>query len=216
MPLTVSEAAALLDASSERIYQWIESGHLPASRVNEQFHINRTELLEWATLRNIAVGPAVFHDTDDEGAAPGLADALAHGGVISGITGTTRPEVLRAVVSHLELTSEERAMLLHLLVARDKTAFVSLPDGVAIPHVRHPIVLAAQPRLYLFFLHDEIEFIGIPVRWLFVLLTPTIRAHLQILAKLSYVLRDPTFRRAIGRRDEDVRAMIKAVEAQLA
>ncbi|MGZ5492414.1 MAG: PTS sugar transporter subunit IIA [Thermoanaerobaculia bacterium] len=216
MRLTVNEAATLLDASSERIYQWIESGDLPASRVNEQFRINRTELLEWATLRDIAVGPAVFHDTGDEAGAPGLADALAGGGVISGITGTTRPEVLRAVVSHLELTSEERAMLLHLLVARDKTAFVSLHDGVAIPHVRHPIVLAAQPRLYLFYLHDEIEFIGIPVRWLFVLLTPTIRAHLQILAKLSYVLRDPTFRRAIGRRDEDVRAMIKAVEAQLA
>jgi nitrogen PTS system EIIA component len=216
MPLTVNEAATLLDASSERIYQWIESGDLPAYRVNEQFRINRTELLEWATLRNIAVGPAVFQDTDEEGAAPGLADALAKGGVISGITGTTRPEVLRNVVSHLELTNEERAMLLHLLVARDKTAFVSLPDGVAIPHVRHPIVLAAQPRLYLFFLHDEIEFIGTPVRLLFVLLTPTIRAHLQILAKLSYVLRDPTVREAIGRRDEDLRAVIRAVEAQLA
>jgi len=216
MRLTVNEAATLLDTPTDTIYRWIESGDLPAYRVNEQFGINRTELLEWATLRNIAVGPAVFQDTDDEAAAPALADALANGGVISGITGTTRAEVLRAVVGHLDLTSEERAMLLHLLVARDKTAFVSLPDGVAIPHVRHPIVLAAQPRLYLFFLHDEIEFIGAPVRLLFVLLTPTIRTHLQILAKLSYVLRDPTVREAIRRRDEYLRAVIKAVEAQLA
>jgi nitrogen PTS system EIIA component len=216
MRLTVQEAATLLDASAERIYEWIESGDLPAHRVDEQFRINRTELLEWATLRNIAVGPALFQDTDDAGAAPALADALSNGGVISGITATTRTDVLRAVVDHLDLTGEERAMLLQLLVARDKTAFVSLPDGVAIPHVRHPIVLAAQPRLYSFFLRDEIEFTGTPVRLLFVLLTPTIRAHLQILAKLSYVLRDPTVRDAIRRRDEYLRGVIKAVEAKLA
>jgi len=78
---------------------------------------------------------------------------------------------------------------------------VPVGDGIAIPHVRNPIALSAdEPSLTLYFLRQPVDFAaadGEPVFALFFLVSPTTRAHLQMLAKIAYVLRDPGFREAI-------------------
>jgi PTS system nitrogen regulatory IIA component len=72
-----------------------------------------------------------------------------------------------------------------------------LGNGVAVPHVRNPIVLHIQrPMVTLCFLEQAIEFGAIdgqPVHTLFTIISPTIRAHLHLLARLSYALRQPAF-----------------------
>ena len=72
MRVTVREAAALLKAPEAQVYEWIESGDLPAHRINDQFRINRSELLEWATGRNIAVAPALFHEDEEDERIPSV------------------------------------------------------------------------------------------------------------------------------------------------
>jgi len=212
MRVTVHEAAKLLNTSDDAIYRWIESGELPAHRINSQFRINRTELLEWATLNDLTVTAALFREAEGEAHIPTVSETLDNGRVVHDLAGTTRAEVLGGIVAHLDLTNEERAMLLHLLMARDKAAFVTLPDGVAIPHVRHPIVLSVRPLLYTFFLRHDVQFDGEGVRTIFVLVTATIRTHLQIVAELSYMLRRRLFREAVRSASASLSEVARTIE----
>ncbi len=212
MRVTVHEAAKLLNTSDDTIYRWIESGELPAYRINDQFRINRTELLEWATLQDKTVAAALFREAEGEAHIPTVSEAMDNARIVHDLPGTARADVLRGIVEHLSLANEEHTMLLHLLMARDKAAFVTLPEGVAIPHVRHPIVLSRRPLLYTFFLLEEIQFDGEGVRTIFVLVTPTIRAHLQIVAELSYMLRRRSFRQAVQSRSAALSEAARTIE----
>jgi PTS system nitrogen regulatory IIA component len=57
-----------------------------------------------------------------------------------------------------------------------------------------------QPFVALFFLENPVDFgamDGEPVSVLFPIASPTIRGHLQLVSKISFVLRDPTFLRVL-------------------
>jgi nitrogen PTS system EIIA component len=210
MRVTVREAAALLNAREEKVYAWIESGHLPAYRIDDQYRINRSELLEWATERNLPVAPALFHEGDEDERVPSAAESLERGGVFHDVGGTTREDVLRSILALLKLEDEgDRETLLQLLLARDVAAVVPVGDGIAIPHVRNPIALSTdEPSLTLCFLRQPVDFAapdGQPVFALFFLVSPTTRVHLQMLAKIAYLLRDPAFRAAIRGREPAAR-----------
>ena len=114
----------------------------------------------------------------------------------------TREEALRSIIALLKLDEEgDREALLDLLLARDAAAVVPVGDGIAIPHVRNPIALSAdEPSLSLAFLRQPVDFNapdGKPVFALFFLVSPTTRVHLQMLAKIAFLLNDPGFRDAI-------------------
>jgi PTS system nitrogen regulatory IIA component len=203
--VTVREAAALLNAPESKVYAWIDSGDLPAYRINDQYRINRSELLEWATERSIPVAPALFHEAEEDERIPSVAESLERGGIFHDVGGATRQEVLRSIIALLKLEDEgDRETLLHLLLARDAGAVVPIGEGIAIPHVRNPIALSTdEPSLTLCFLRQPVDFAapdGQPVFALFFLVSPTTRAHLQMLAKIAYVLRQPAFREAIRSR----------------
>ena len=136
---------------------------------------------------------------------PSDAESLARGGVHHDVGGSTRHEVLRSILALLELDDEgDRETFLQLLLARDASAVVPVGDGIAIPHVRNPIALAAdEPTLTLCFLKRPVDFAapdGEPVFALFFLVSPTTRVHLRMLAKVSFLLRDAGFRDALGSR----------------
>ena len=212
--MTIREAARLLEATEEKVYAWIESGGLPAYRINDQYRINRSELLEWATARNLPVAPALFHEAD-ENELPSAAESLERGGIFHDVGGATREEALRSIINLLKLDDEgDREMLLQLLLARDAAAVVPVGEGIAIPHVRNPIALSAdEPSLTLCFLRQPVDFgapDGQPVFALFFLVSPTTRVHLQMLAKVAYLLRNPAFRQAIRSRGSAAQVMTAA------
>jgi PTS system nitrogen regulatory IIA component len=212
--VTIREAARLLEATEEKVYAWIESGGLPAYRIDDQYRINRSELLEWATARNLPVAPALFHEAD-ENELPSAAESLERGGIFHDVGGATREEALRSIINLLKLDDEgDREMLLQLLLARDAAAVVPVGEGIAIPHVRNPIALSAdEPSLTLCFLRQPVDFgapDGQPVFALFFLVSPTTRVHLQMLAKVAYLLRNPAFREAIRSRGSAAQVMAAA------
>lgn len=203
MKLTVRDAAELLAVSEKTIYRWIRSGALPAYRISDQYRFNRAELLEWGTARRINVSPAIFREPESEIAAlPTVAAALAAGGIHYRVGGSTKPEVLRAVVQVLPLPPEvDREHLHSLLVAREALGSTAVGDGIAIPHMRNPVVVHLdRPLLALCLLEQPTEWgalDGRPVRTLFALLAPTVRAHLHLLARVSHLLRHAPFRAAL-------------------
>jgi PTS system nitrogen regulatory IIA component len=208
MRVTVREAATLLNAPEAKVYEWIESRDLPAHRIDDQYRINRSELLEWATARKLSIDPTLFHEEEER--IPSIAESLERGGVFHDVGGATREEALRSIIALLKLDDEgDRKTLLDLLLARDAAAVVPVGDGIAIPHVRNPIALSVdEPSLTLCFLRQPVDFgapDGQPVFALFFLVSPTTRIHLQMLARVAYLLRNPAFRDAIRGRESAAR-----------
>jgi PTS system nitrogen regulatory IIA component len=95
----------------------------------------------------------------------------------------------------------ERELLLDVMLAREALGSTGVGDGIAIPHVRSPIMLhATHPSITLCFLEQAIDFRAIdgrPVHTFFSFVTLTIRSHLYLLSRLSAALQDPGFRNAV-------------------
>jgi PTS system nitrogen regulatory IIA component len=226
MQLNVREAAKILNVSEKTIYRWINQRNLPAYRVNEQYRFNRAELLEWATSRKINVSPEIFHEPESKnGPLVGLCEALQAGGIFYRVGGTDKETVLRAVVETMRLPEEvDREFLFRVLLAREALGSTGVGDGIAIPHVRNPIVLhVSRPTITLCFLENAVDFGAIdtkPVHTIFSLISPTVRAHLHLLSRLSFVLRDPGLKSNLLRqatREEllkDVRRLEDSIEAR--
>ena len=205
MQLTVREAAKLLRVSEKTIYGWINQGSLPAYRINEQYRFNRAELLEWATAQKINVSVEIFDQPDNNSATlPRLVPSLEAGGIFYRLGGHDKESVLRAVVESMHLPDGvDREFLFRVLLAREALGSTSIGDGIAIPHVRNPVVLNVQrPSICLCFLEKPIEFGALdrqPVFALFSLISPTVRAHLHLLSRLLFTLHDASFKGAITR-----------------
>ena len=223
MQLTVREVAELLNRSEKTIYRWVKKGTIPAYEVNDQYRFHRAEILEWATANRIGVSADIFRENGaTDSPVPTLHDALQAGGIHYRLAGSDKAAVLRQAVEAMRLPEEvNREHLLEVILARESVASTGVGDGVAIPHVRSPIVLhVPAPTITLCFLERPVDFgalDGKPVHCLFTMVSPTVRAHLQLLSKLAFALRDPGFKAAIARqalRDE-VLLELGRVEAAL-
>src|SRR6185369_15153549 len=67
---------------------------------------------------------------------------------------------------------------------------------------RDPVILhAEEPAVLLCFLEQAVDFHapdGQPVRVLFVLLSPSVRAHLQMFSRLAFALHDETWKKLLA------------------
>jgi nitrogen PTS system EIIA component len=195
MILTVSDAARILGVSEQIVYEWIRDGSIPFTRVSEQYRFNRQEILEWATRERVSLSPlglAVVEST----AGATLGAALARGGVHAGgwrgeADGDELEPLLRAMTAALPLPpAVDRALVHRTLVARGALGAPSSSPGVLLPHVCAPIVLdVAAPSASLFYLSPPAG----SVVAVFMLVTPTVRLHVHLLAVLAAALRDAAF-----------------------
>jgi PTS system nitrogen regulatory IIA component len=201
MLLTARDAASLLRTTERQLYRWVDDQEIPFQRIRDQVRFNRTELLEWASSRRLPVSLEAFDDGEEVG--PSLAAALRRGGVHDGGAAADREAALRKVVATTTLpASVDAELLVEVLLAREATSSTAIGEGIAIPHVRHPVVAAGEPLATVTYLEPPVAFgapDGQPVHTIFLLVTPTVLAHLQLLARLAHALQDPEFRAALGR-----------------
>ena len=202
MELRVRDVAALLNVSEQTVYRWVNDGTLRAHRLGDQLRFNRVELQEWAATRGHRVSPKLFASADSDDVVPSLHEALERGGIYYDVPGDQREKVLAAVARLPGIpTSVDRALLQQLLIAREALASTAIGDGIAIPHPRDPLVVRVQDSIALLcFLQHAVDFgalDGQPVRVLLVLLSPSVRHHLQFLAKLAYVLNDDRMKKLL-------------------
>lgn len=221
MQVDVKTAAKLLNVSEKSIYRWISQGKMPVYKVGEQYRFNRAELLEWATRERINVSASLLCDNEDQ-QVPSLEQALRAGGVHYRVEGRDKPAVLQSVVNLLPLPEEvDLDFLFQVLLARESMGSTGIGKGIAIPHVRNPIVLhIPRPIVALSFLETEIDFQAIdnlPVHTLFTIVSPTTKAHLSLLSRLMFALNTPEFRMLIENNAsrEEIFEAIRLIEGNL-
>lgn len=223
MNLAVKDAAKLLSVSEKTIYRWIKQNIVPAYKVHETYRFNRAELLEWATSRRMGVAVDAFSEPESAAEAlPTLHDTLEAGGVFYRIEGKTREEVLTNAVGNVRLPDDvDRCYLAQVLISREQLASTAIGDGIAIPHPRSPGLLnIVTPKAALCFLEEPVDFSALDgrlVKILLLIIAPNLRAHLHLLSRLGFVLRDRTFRKALddGEGREKIFAALAEAEEKI-
>jgi PTS system nitrogen regulatory IIA component len=220
MRLTIKDLTSLLNVSEKTIRRWIKEGNIPAYRINGQYRFNRTEILEWSTSRRINVSAEIFQEPESSQAIS-LSDALRAGGIYYRLSGKDKTSAFKAVVEIMRLPEDaDREYLLNFLLARESMASTGIGDGIAIPHLRDPIVLhVPNPMITLCFLEKAIDFLsldGLPVYCLFTLVAPTVRSHLYLLSRLSFALKDLEFKQMIKEQRSREEIMQKVLDLEAA
>jgi PTS system nitrogen regulatory IIA component len=221
MKLTVRDVSEMLDVSEKTVYRWLNERKLPGYRMSGQYRFSRAEVLEWATANKLNVPLGALQESEHSDLPlPTLLDAIQLGGIFYRIGGSDRESALRSAVEVVRLPDEvDRGFLLQVLLAREELASTGIGDGVAIPHSRYPIVLHVnKPLVSLCFLEKPIDFgalDGEPVHALFTMISSSMRAHLHLLSRLSFALRDVEFKSLVmaqAGRDELMQAIRRITE----
>jgi PTS system nitrogen regulatory IIA component len=151
---------------------------------------------------------------------PLLSELLTEGGIHHDVGGRTKEEALHEIVRVLPLPADvDRDFLATVLEAREAMGSTGVGGGVAIPHVRNPILLHVEhPTVSLCLLRHAVEFDaidGLPVHALFVVVSPDIPTHLRILAQLGFALRDEQLRTLLqgAAPSDEILARVAAIEA---
>lgn len=219
MQLTLRQVAQMFRVSEGTVTRWVKEENLPAHDVKSQYRFDRAELLEWAATTQRSFSPTIFQDVNG-GHVPAvsLADAVERGGVALRVGGGDRYEVFRAAITGLPLpASFDRDNLLDLLMAREKAGGTAIGNGIAIPHPRYPVVLpGGESAVRVCYLEQPLDYHagdGKQVDTLFLMICPTVHEHLQLLARLTCVLRSNDFRRLLQSHPDKTR-LVSAVTAE--
>ena len=221
MQLTVRQAATYFGVDDQTVRRWIADRDLPVHRANERLHLNAIEVWEWAVAHGVPVSRRLLDDakrTPEQ--VPPLSELLERGGIHRDLSGSgEKSAVLAGIVARLPLPPEvDREFLLTVLEAREAMGSTGIGDGIAIPHVRNPILLhVKRPFVSLFLLDRPVDFEAIdrkPVHALFVVVAPSVPAHLRALAHLGHILRDPALRELLADRSAADRIMSRIKELE--
>lgn len=223
MQLTVREAASYLRVDEATVRRWILRRGLPVHRVNERLHLNAIELWEWATENGISVSRTLLEQAQRQPEqVPPLSELLSAGGIHHDVGGVDKSSVLREIVQRLPLPAEvDREFLVTTLEAREAMGSTGIGDGIAIPHVRNPILLhVTAPFVTLCLLRDPVDFgavDGKPVHALFTVVSANVPGHLRILGQLGFALHDTELRHLLVRRaaGPDMLARVRTVETRV-
>ena len=202
MELNVRDVARLLKVSERTVHRWVRNGSLPSHRVHDQHRFNPVELQEWALAHGQPLPPRLLEPEESSRDPETFHAALERGGIFHGVPGGSREEVLKAVANLPGIpASVDRRLLDELLVARERLAPTAVGEGIAIPHPRDPVVVPTeQPLVLLALLRRPVDFRaldGRPVQVLFLLLSPSVRQHLRMFARLAFALHDETLKRLL-------------------
>ena len=198
MKLRLEELAKALDLPRDTLERWIRQGRIPVKKNGMECSFGYATLKSWALKHN---SPCVLEEpTAVAGSSPEavtLSSSLTRGGIVYDLQGSDVPSILRGITDAAAGVADgDRETLYHLLVERENLVSTGVGRGVALPHPRTPMDTCTVPSITTFFLKHPVDFSAIddlPVRVLFLILSPDVGTHLQLLSKISFCVREPSF-----------------------
>ena len=221
MHLTIHEVSKLLNLPVSTLQRWIRQGNIPVYRHEGRYVFLKKDLKKWAKSRGIVFASkskqtVVRNETESYS----LLMAMKKGGILHGIRGDEASVALKAVVETAPIDSSiDRNELFARLIEREELATTGIGHGVAIPHPRSPLSNGLkEPTITTCFLEAPIDYDAIdaiPVFVLFLILSPSPKIHLRLLAKLSHLLRDRSFVDFLREKpsQKDLLAKVKKIES---
>lgn len=222
--MTLKEVAEYVRLTEKVVTKMAQKGEIPAQKVSRQWRFDRRAIDVW--LGNRAATPVTAHQLPAD--ATGIAELLNVADVMSpsriqiNLKASDRDGILRELVALVIDPEDERLAetFFKALKAREDLCSTCVDEGVAIPHSRNALVgLVDHPVLAYGRRLAGVDFgalDGKPVQHFFLLCAPNVREHLQLLARLARLVKQPGFRAKLldAQQPEQVVAVIRAAESK--
>jgi PTS system nitrogen regulatory IIA component len=146
-----------------------------------------------------------------------MKDVLRESCVITNLAGSTKTEVLSELVQSFKeaglIDNVDEAV--NVVLDREKLGSTGIGDGIAIPHGKMKgidRILCAFGKSKEGIDYDAVD--GKPAHIFFLLLAPEESAglHIQMLSRISRILRDQTFRKQLVEQSENINLYSEIVE----
>ena len=224
MQLTFRDIEKAFEIREKTLYQWLNDKGMPAVKANEQYYFNSVEVLEWALKNKIHLTSGALKLCEKNPFVQNIfAPALMRGGVYFGVAGSQRDDVFENALNLLPLPGHiQRSFLKEMLLSCAQTGTTGIGNGIAIPHVKHPVILAGlEPIVGLFFLDDKIDLAALDgqrIHTLFVILSGSFKGHLSLLSRLAFCLQDESVKTVLSSRidREEILAAFQIAESKTA
>ena len=219
--LSVREAAEVLGVSQKTVYRWIKDGRVPSHRLGGQHFLERSEVNNLVIRDGLA--PCRTRRKRQRTRISRCTTCSCGAGFSIELAAKRKRKCCRTRVNMIKGIDESASSpLFQMFLAREELASTGIGDHIAIPHARGSLVgYISQPILSLSFLETPIDYgalDGKPVYAMFLLISPNVRTHLRVLARLSFCLHTPEFKQAIlGQASRDtLLSTLAQTEARLA
>jgi len=193
---TTAQSLGLPEKTLER---WIRQGRIPVQREGDFCVFSRSTLEKWAVQRKLSFAMPEESEPASPAMQPeSLCAAMQHGEFVYDVSGQDVHTVLTAAVEHMDFVPAEiKDKLIRRLLAREELSSTGIGKGVAIPHPRTPLANAFETAaITTCFLKEPVDFGAVddrPVFVMFLILSPDVKIHLNLLSRLAYCLRNDAF-----------------------
>jgi len=217
LDLTTKDIAHLLNQSEKNILQLIKKKDIPFQVVQDKVFFNKHQIIEWALSRSMPINISA-HKKLSEYHVETLTTLLDiksfHYNCSLNIS-----SYIEQMVSDIDFEKNvDREIIVQLLKNREEMMSTAIGNGISLPHPRVPLMVGKNlPLINLFFPEKPLELKSIdgkPVHTLILLISQTIKQHLSLIAHLSFLLSDESFRSVLERRAGylEILEIIKKIE----
>lgn len=203
MDLKIKDVAELLNISETTIRRWLQSGKIPAYKLNSQYRFSRIEIEDWMMNRKLGLAAEeaelpketgerqIYPPKQESGINQfSLYRAINRGGVYNNVKGDTKEEVIRNAMELIAPALRlDPAVLSELLIDREKLMPTAFNNGIAVPHARECLSQVPFDLVAVVFPEKPIEYGALdeqPVDTLFFLFATGDKIHLHFLAKIAH------------------------------
>ena len=217
MDLTTKDIAHLLNHSEKDILQLIKKKDIPFQIVQDKVFFNKHQIIEWALSRSMPINIS-DHKKLSEYHVQTLTTLLDKKSFHYNCE-LNKSSYIEQMVSDIDLEKNvDREIIVQLLKNREEMMSTAIGNGISLPHPRVPLMVGKNfPLIHLFFPEKPLDLKSIdgkPVHTLILLISQTIKQHLSLIAHLSFLLSNESFRLVLERRAnyQEILEMINKIE----
>lgn len=206
--MTIEEAAKFLNMSTGAIRLLAEKG-ISHKRENGKMFVKASDISDWVNrqIRDFKPSEIEHLEKDFKDKPIAVSPFLDPKCVKLRVIGASKTAIIEELVDLLiekgGVDPRHKATIKKTVIDRERMCSTALVDGIAIPHPREPLKgIIKKPRIVLGFSWHGVDFEsmdGKPTHVIVLLCTPKLDIHLQLLARLTGLLRDSRLRVSLCR-----------------
>ena len=217
MDFTIKDVSVLLTRPEKEIQNLMKANEIPYQIINDKYFFNKQQIVEWALIRNIPINIS-NHSNMSEYQVKALNTILDQNSFYYDCA-LTEDSYLEQMLGMVHLDANvDKAIIIQLLKNREAMMSTAIGNGISLPHPRIPLMVGRNPLINFFFPQRPLDLKSIdgkPVHTIILLVSQTIKQHLSLLAHLSFMLSQETFRAALENRlsSQDLLDIINHIES---
>ena len=217
MDFTIKDVSVLLTRPEKEIQNLMKANEIPYQIINDKYFFNKQQIVEWALIRNIPINIS-NHSNMSEYQVKALNTILDQNSFYYDCA-LTEESYLEQMLGMVHLDANvDKAIIIQLLKNREALMSTAIGNGISLPHPRIPLMVGRNPLINFFFPQRPLDLKSIdgkPVHTIILLVSQTIKQHLSLLAHLSFMLSQETFRAALENRlsSQDLLDIINHIES---